>query len=136
MPNRDAIDARIVRTVKTGVPEYVKGLDPDSFYQFKYRRLPKDSYKKGIITDIAQVGGYPEYKGTPYVDSDKDGMPDDYEIKYGLNPKDASDAKGDLNNDGYTNIEEYINGVNPTVYTDWKDLSNNKETLTDSLLHK
>ena len=34
--------------------------------QFKYRRLPKDSYKQGIITDIRQMGGYPEYKGTPY----------------------------------------------------------------------
>jgi hypothetical protein len=38
-----------------------------------------DSYKNGIITDIRQVGGYPEYKGKPYKDSDMDGMPDDWE---------------------------------------------------------
>ncbi len=30
----------------------------------------------GIITDISQVGGYPEYKGKAYKDSDGDGMPD------------------------------------------------------------
>ena len=36
-----------------------------------------DSYKIGIITDVSQVGGYPEYKGTPYKDSDNDGMPDE-----------------------------------------------------------
>ena len=134
LPIRDAVDTRIARTVKTGVPEYVKDLNPDSFYHFKHRRLPKDSYKKGIITDIAQVGGYPEYKGTPYRDSDKDGMPDAWEKMNGLNPNDASDAKGDQNNDGYTNIEDYINGINPKAKVDWKDLKNNKETLTSPLL--
>ncbi|MFV8341292.1 pectate lyase family protein [Flavobacterium sp. XS2P39] len=134
LPIRDKVDERIVRTVKTGVPEYAKGLDPKSFYQFEHRRLPADSYKNGIITDIAQVGGYPEYKGKPYVDTDKDGMPDKWEKKHGLNPKDAADAKTDLNNDGYANIEDYINGVNPAMKVDWKDLANNKETLKSPLL--
>ena len=134
LPMRDAVDTRIARTVKTGVPEYVKGLDPDSFYHFKHRRLPKDSYKQGIITDIAQVGGYPEYKGTPYKDSDKDGIPDAWEKMNGLNPNDASDAKRDQNNDGYTNIEDYINGINSKAKVDWTDLKNNKETLTSPLL--
>jgi hypothetical protein len=38
-------------------------------------------------------------------------MPDDWELKNGLNPKDASDASKDRNKDGYTNIEEYLNSV-------------------------
>lgn len=134
LPIRDKVDERIVRTVKTGVPEYAKGLDKKEFYQFEHRRLPMDSYKQGIITDISQVGGYPDYKGKPYVDTDKDGMPDAWEKKYGLNPKDPSDAKGDLNADGYSNIEDYINGVNPAIKVDWKDLANNKETLVRPLL--
>ncbi len=134
LPIRDKVDERIVRTVKTGVPEYAKGLEKKDFYQFEHRRLPKDSYKQGIITDISQVGGYPEYKGKPYVDTDKDGMPDAWEKKYGLDPKDPSDAKGDLNGDGYTNIEDYINGVNPAIKVDWTDLANNKETLVRPLL--
>ncbi|PJJ08528.1 hypothetical protein CLU83_1809 [Flavobacterium sp. 1] len=134
LPIRDKVDERIVRTVKTGVPEYAKGLEKKEFYQFEHRRLPMDSYKQGIITDISQVGGYPEYKGKPYVDTDKDGLPDAWEKKYGLNPKDPSDAKGDLNGDGYSNIEDYINGVNPAIKVDWKDLANNKETLVRPLL--
>lgn len=134
LPIRDVVDQRIVRTVKTGKAEYVEGLNPDDFYQFEHRRLPADSYKQGIITDISQVGGYPEYKGDPYLDSDNDGMPDAWEIKYGLNPFDPSDANEDMNNDGYTNIEKYINGLNPKKRINWKDLRNNKETLTKPLL--
>ena len=134
LPIRDKVDERIVRTVKTGVPEYDKKVEGKTFYQFEHRRLPMDSYKQGIITDISQVGGYPEYKGKPYVDTDKDGMPDAWEKKYGLNPKDSSDAKGDLNGDGYSNIEDYINGVNPALKVDWTDLANNKETLVRPLL--
>jgi hypothetical protein len=130
LPKRDEVDQRIVRTVKSGIPEYEKNLDPDSFYQFEHRRLPADSYKQGIITDIAQVGGYPDYKGKTYKDSDNDGMPDKWEKIYGLNPKDASDANLDSNGDGYTNIEKYINGIDPTKKVDWKDLNNNDDTLS------
>ena len=38
-------------------------------------------------------------------------MPDDWEAKNGLNPKDATDASTDKNGDGYTNIEDYLNSV-------------------------
>jgi hypothetical protein len=112
LPARDPVDARVVEQVKTGKIAYKEGVKlPET--QFKHRRLPIDSYKKGIITDISQVGGYPEYKGTPYKDADKDGMPDAWETKNGLNPNNASDASRDRDNDGYTNIEEYLNSVVP-----------------------
>lgn len=132
LPKRDAVDQRISRTVKTGIPEYVKNVDNSDVPKFKHRRLPEDSYKKGIITDIRQVGGYPVYEGSPYVDSDKDGMPDEWENKYaklGLDPNNAEDASLDCNGDGYTNIEKYINGIDPSKKVDWKDLSNNVDPL-------
>ncbi len=44
-------------------------------------------------------------------DTDNDGMPDDWELARGLNPKDASDTKGDYCGQGYTNIEYYINDL-------------------------
>lgn len=128
-PKRDIVDQRVIEQVKTGKVYYDKNLNPEDFYQFEYRRLPKDSYKSGIITDIKQVGGYPEYKGKPYKDSDNDGIPDAWEIKYGLNPHDPSDANGDLSGDGYTNIEKYINGIDPTKKVNWKDPKNNYDTL-------
>ena len=109
LPVRDAVDKRITEQVRTGKiivsPDVVA---PTT--QFKHRRAALDSYKIGIITDPAQVGGYPEYKGTPYKDSDNDGLPDDYETKIGLNAKDASDA-GKIGKNGYSNIENYLNSV-------------------------
>ncbi len=130
-PKRDAVDERVIRTVKTGKPEYVEGVSLDGVPKFKHRRLPEDSYKMGIITDISQVGGYPAYTGESYVDTDGDGMPDEYEIKVGLDPNDPSDATGDLNGDGYTNIEMYINGINPRNEIDWNKEENNYDTLKE-----
>lgn len=144
LPTRDIVDERIINEVRTGEAYYVKKLPKDNPYGdhwgmrdrsknedglFKYRRLPKDSYKLGIITDPRQMGGYPEYKGDPRVDTDGDGMPDDWEIANGLNPNDPSDANGDCTGDGYTNIEKYINGISTKVKVDWTDLNNNYDTL-------
>ncbi len=129
IPKRDIVDEHIIEQVKTGKVFYKEGLDPNSFYQFKYRRLPKDSYKSGIITDVKQVGGYPEYKGKSYKDSDNDGMPDAWEKANGLNPNDPSDANKDCTGDGYTNIEKYINGISTKDKTDWTNPTNNYDTL-------
>jgi hypothetical protein len=114
LPKRDPVDSRIVDQVRTGKIKYKEDVKlPET--QFQHRRLPKDSYKYGIITDISQVGGYPNYKGTPYKDTDNDGIPDEWELKRGLNPKNAADALADRNKDGYSNIEEYLNSLVPPV---------------------
>jgi hypothetical protein len=114
LPKRDAVDTRIIREVKTGKIEYVPGTDNQIGSKWVKHRLADDSYKQGIITDISQVGGYPEYKGTPYKDSDNDGIPDEYEIKHGLNPKNAADASAMAKDgSGYTNIEVYLNSLVP-----------------------
>ena len=106
LPKRDAVDTRIVKQVATGKIEFDPNVKlPET--QFKHRRLPIDSYKQGIITDPSQVGGYPDYKGTPYKDSDNDGMPDEYEIKNNFNPKDPGDAPK-ISASGYSNIEVYL----------------------------
>ncbi len=83
-PERDAVDVRVINDVINGTG--------------------------GIIDDEAEVGGWPELVSTaPPTDTDHDGMPDDWELAHYLNPYDPSDASGDRNGDGYTNIEEYIN---------------------------
>ena len=144
-PCRDIVDQRIVEEVRTGQAYYVKKLPKKNPYGdmwglsdkskneegfFKYRRLDKDSYKHGIITDIEQMGGFPKYKKyTAWKDSDGDGMPDEWEIANGLNPNDPSDANLDCNGDGYTNIEKYINGIDTKKKVDWTDLKNNHDTL-------
>lgn len=100
LPKRDPVDERIIQMVRTGTVTYEEG--------------------DGIITDVAQVGGYPEYKGDPYKDSDADGMPDEWELSHGLDPQNPSDTAGDLNGDGYTNIEDFLNGLDPAApKQDW-----------------
>jgi hypothetical protein len=113
LPKRDAVDQRITEQARTGKINFIENVRlPEK--QFEHRRLPIDSYKQGIITDVVQVGGYPEYKGTPYKDSDNDGMPDDWEKKNGLNPANTEDASQlSKTKSGYTNIEEYLNSVVP-----------------------
>jgi hypothetical protein len=46
-------------------------------------------------------------------DSDGDGMSDDFEIFYGFNPLDPSDANLDSDGDGMTNLQEFKAGTNP-----------------------
>lgn len=112
LPRRDAVDTRIVEEVRTGKISYSENAQPPTGGQFIKRRLPVDSYKKGIISDISQVGGYPEYKGSPYKDADNDGMPDSWEKSHGLNPHDPADAgRIDVKGGGYSNIEVYLNSV-------------------------
>ena len=47
------------------------------------------------------------------VDADKDGLPDAWELKYGLNPNDPADAKQDADGDTFTNFEEFEAKTDP-----------------------
>jgi hypothetical protein len=50
---------------------------------------------------------------SPLIDSDGDGLPDDYELLNHLNPNSAADASKDSDGDGMTNLQEYLAGTNP-----------------------
>jgi hypothetical protein len=69
--------------------------------------------KGSIINSQKQVGGWPKYRaGEARQDSDSDGMPDEWEKRHGLSPN-RPDNNGDGDNDGYTNLEEFLNGTDP-----------------------
>lgn len=62
-----------------------------------------------LISNPTQVGGWPILAGgTPYPDGDRDGMDDNWELSQALNPTDPTDRNGDLDSDGYTNLEEFL----------------------------
>jgi len=85
VPSRDSVDARIVADV----------WDDDG----------------DIIDSQDDVGGYPSIAtGTAPTDTDGDGMPDSWENTYGTNPN-VADNNGDLDSDGYTNLEEYLHDL-------------------------
>jgi hypothetical protein len=113
LPKRDPVDFRVIEMVRTG----------------------KVTFQDGIIISPADVGGWPEYKADAVgPDSDHDGIPDWWEVRHGLNPNDPSDANKDLNGGGYTNLEKYLNGIDPTKKVDFRDPANNKDTLTAAKL--
>jgi hypothetical protein len=65
-----------------------------------------------LINSQRDVGGWPELKSGPaWVDRDGDGMPDDWERARGFDPKDASDGARDRDGDGFTNLEDWLNGL-------------------------
>ena len=99
---RDEIDARYMEEAKTGTATY------------------KGSITKspGIIDKVSDVNGYTEANfGTASrpadFDTDKDGIPDAWEIANGLDPNDAADALTySLDSKGYyTNLEVYANSL-------------------------
>lgn len=79
---RDAVDLRLINEVQNGTGSF------------------KDS-----------APAYPVLSsGTAPTDTDHDGMPDSWETSNGLNSN-VDDSAGDRNADGYTNVEEYVNGL-------------------------
>lgn len=82
---RDLVDVRIINDVKNGTGTR--------------------------ISHENEVGGFPDLKSTKRsstYDQDQDGMPDAWELANNLDPLDAIDANEDFNNDGYTNLEDFL----------------------------
>ena len=93
--NRDPQERRIIEQIRSG----------------KYT-----ASKDGLIDRVEQAGGWPVLKtGNLPQDRDKDGIPDEWEQKHGLNTADATDATKIAGN-GYMNIENYLNSLLPDVY--------------------
>jgi pectate lyase len=90
VPNSDLVDLRLLDDVENGTGPLKAITSPD------------------------EVGGYPEIEpGVACIDSDHDGMPDEWEQLHNFKPSDPSDGPNDADSDGYTNIEEYLNGTDP-----------------------
>ena len=107
---RDDVDARLVEEAKTGTTTYTGA-------------IAKTAGILDVINDPSaatvdeQTASYPELVNEARpdgYDSDKDGMPDEWEMLNGLDPNDASDAITytlDTERGWYTNLEVYLNSV-------------------------
>jgi pectate lyase len=90
---RDTLDQRIINNVKSrtgGIIDVQGGFPHGTPYE-------------------QTIGAWPVLRSAPVpADVDKDGMPDEWERKNGLNTGDASDASKNSLHKDYTNIEMYI----------------------------
>ncbi|NQU85169.1 MAG: T9SS type A sorting domain-containing protein [Mariniphaga sp.] len=94
---RDVVDVRIIQDVETGTATYMNGGNGST---------------KGIVDTQDAVGGWPElFSEEAPLDSDEDGMPDDWENDNGLNPESGEDAQLVNVDEHYPNIEAYINSL-------------------------
>ena len=89
VPNSDSVDIRILADVKNGTGWTGTG-----------------------VVSPAVAGGFPVIaSGAACTDTDKDGMPNEFENLHGFNANDPSDNSKDADGDGYLNLEEYLNGA-------------------------
>ena len=109
-PKQDAIDCRLVEEVRTGTTHYSGTKGPT------YGDRPGPNFA-GIIdepTDDKDALGSPDFPWPEYrtynvpMDTDHDGIPDDWERKTGLDSNDPKDANKISGEDGYTNLEKYL----------------------------
>ncbi|SFQ40811.1 T9SS type A sorting domain-containing protein [Hymenobacter arizonensis] len=103
LPTRDAVDQRIIKEVqdRTGSIIDVQGGFP--------ARTPYSTSQ--TAWPVLSCGPAP-------ADTDHDGMTDAYELANGLDPNNPADRQGIAAN-GYTNLENYLNGL-VTVVTSGK----------------
>lgn len=95
-PNRDTLDARVVADVQNGTGRIID---------------VQGGFPHATVFDLT-INAWPVLKtGTSLVDTDKDGMPDEWETAKKLNPNDAADGKKNNLSMGYTNVEVYINSL-------------------------
>ncbi len=100
--HRDEVDERYMLEAKRGTATYTGSVT----------KVP------GLIDKVSDVNGYteetfPTGAREAGFDTDKDGMPDEWEIRYGLNPNNAADAKTYTldTKKYYTNVEVYCNSL-------------------------
>lgn len=97
---RDAVDKRIANELLTGTTTYKGSISGNP--------------QPGIVDTVSDTEGYPSLKSLPALaDSDKDGIPDIWELAYGLDPGNASDAGACTVDDmgRYSNLEVYFHNL-------------------------
>ena len=101
---RDAVDIRIINDVTSGTATYMDG---------------GNGSKNGLIDSQSAVGGWPVLQTADApVDSDNDGMPDEWETANNLNPGSDGDAQLTSVDGSYPNLEVYLNSLVSSIIED------------------
>ncbi|MBM3884152.1 MAG: hypothetical protein FJ387_31345, partial [Verrucomicrobia bacterium] len=104
----------------------VPGLEPGRLVQVALD-LPAGTQREGeqayrlfaddtrVIGDVNTNNNTTAFVVSLVIDSDGDGMPDSWELTYGLDPNNPADTSADPDKDGLANLQEYHAGTHPTV---------------------
>jgi hypothetical protein len=111
-----------------GLTFSVRGRD----YTYVDRNVTRGRLYYYKLEDI-DLDGQRTMHGPVAVDWDGDGIPDDWEIKNGLNPA-VDDSGLDPDGDGLTNLEEYFRNTDPSrMDTDADGLKDNEEVYAGTV---
>lgn len=95
-PARDTLDQRIINDVKNGTGKLID---------------VQGGFPHGTAYNLT-LSAWPYLNsGVTIKDSDKDGIPDNWEVRQHLDPMDASDACKYTLDKNYTNIEVFLNSI-------------------------
>ncbi len=103
-PVRHQADSRIIKEMFLGTGKIGIGEDIRS----KNGTVNSSTHDTVLQRDWSEFSGLS--KRNEFYDTDQDGMADEWEEKNGLDVG-VQDHNGDLDNDGYTNIEEFLNDL-------------------------
>ena len=95
------------------------GVDPSNFIGVFFHHdddgvLSSSSVGSTARSDVYLASDLRFWQLARDLDTDEDGMGDQYEETFGLNPEDPNDANGDLDEDGLSNLDEFMFGSDPT----------------------
>lgn len=93
--NRDPVDERLITDITAGS-------GPDNTHR------PSTAVQAGR-------GYAPSSTSAGYADRDHDGMSDTWEIRHHLDPSNIEDGPADFDLDGWSNLDEFLNGTHPRV---------------------
>jgi hypothetical protein len=96
-----------------------------SFFTFTATNVPGTTAYRVVVKNLAfsTPGVTSAFDITVLADSDGDGLPDNWENAFALNPASSSDRNLDSDGDGFTNWQEYQAGTDPSDAASYLSLS-------------
>lgn len=98
LPNRDTLDKRILKNVVERLGSFID---------------VQGGYPHGTAFETTVLAWPNLLMKDPPADTDKDGIPDEWELRKNLDPKDPTDGIKFTLNSKYTNLEVYLNSLAP-----------------------